>query len=95
MLSLKYEYVKLTLAEKLTLLFAAIAICIIVFVSLSAILFFLSVALEHLLAESVGNVWSSVIVAGVYLALVVVVLLLRKPLIINPISRFVSKLLMH
>lgn len=90
----KIEYTRLTVSEKLTLLLAMIAIWLIVLVGVSATLFFLSIALSHLLEESVGPVWSACIVAGCYLIVLVVIFAFRKQLIVNPIARFVTRLFM-
>ena len=88
--TLKYDYAKLTLAEKLTMIFA---MCLIgLFMSMFAI-FFLSVALSHWIAESIGEAWSSLIVAGIYCVMLLLVVAFRKQLIINPISKFVTRLI--
>lgn len=90
----KIEYTRLTVAEKLTLLLAMIATCLIVLVGVSATMFFLSVALSNLLRESVGPIWSACIVAGIYVVVLIVIIAFRKQLIVNPIARFVTRLLM-
>ncbi|MBD5255796.1 MAG: hypothetical protein HDS53_06995 [Barnesiella sp.] len=93
--TLKFEYTRLTVAEKATILLSMVALAVIMFFAGAAVIFFLSVALSHLLAQSVGTVWSSVIVAGIYLFIVLVVFAFRKQLIINPISRFITRLILH
>ena len=93
--TLKFEYTRLTVAEKATILLSMVALAVIMFFAGAAVIFFLSVALSHLLAQSVGTVWSSVIVAGIYLFIVLVVFAFRKQLIINPISRFITRLFLH
>jgi flagellar biosynthesis protein FlhB len=91
--TLKYDYAKLTLAEKLTMIFAMSLLCLIgLFMSMFAI-FFLSVALSHWIAESIGEAWSSLIVAGIYCVMLLLVVAFRKQLIINPISKFVTRLI--
>ena len=93
--TLKFEYTRLTMAEKATILLSMVALAVIMFFAGAAVIFFLSVALSHLLAQSVGTVWSSVIVAGIYLFIVLVVFAFRKQFIINPISRFITRLILH
>lgn len=95
LVTLKFEYTRLTVAEKATVLFSMVALAIIMFFLCGAVVLFLSVALSHLLAESVGAVWSSVIVAGIYLVVLLIVVAFRKQLIVNPISRFITRLLLH
>lgn len=87
------EKTKLTVAERLSLLLAAgvmIFIC-----SLLAIIgmVFASGALIELLSLWISPIASWAIVGGVYLLLAALIVLLRKPLIFNPVSRFVSMLI--
>lgn len=95
LVTLKFEYTRLTVAEKATVLLSSVALAVIMFFAGAAVLFFLSVALSHLLAESVGMVWSSVIVAGIYLIALLIVVAFRKQLIVNPISKFITRLILH
>lgn len=91
--TLKYEYARLTLAEKLTMIFSMLILCLIgIFVSMISI-FFLSVAISQWIAESIGVIWSSVIIAGFYLILLLLLVGFRKQLIINPVSKFISRLI--
>lgn len=91
--TLKYEYARLTLAEKLTMIFSMLILCLIgIFVSMISI-FFLSVAISQWIAESIGAIWSSVIIAGFYLILLLLLVGFRKQLIINPVSKFISRLI--
>ena len=57
-------------------------------------LFFVSMALVYWIAMGVGYGWAFAIMAGVYLLALIVVILLRKQLILNPVCRFVSKLIL-
>ena len=76
LVALKFDYTRLTVAEKATVLLSMVALAILIFFAGAAAVFFLSVALSHLLAESVGTVWSSVIVAGIYVIVLLLVCLL-------------------
>lgn len=91
--TLKYEYARLTLAEKLTMIFSMLILCLIgIFISMISI-FFLSVAISQWIAESIGAIWSSVIIAGFYLILLILLIGFRKQLIINPVAKFVTRLI--
>ena len=94
LITLKLEYTKYTVAEKLTMLLAMAALGFIGLLLAAFILFFLSVALSHWMAESIGSVWSSVIVAGIYIVLLVLIIALRKPLFIDPVSKFISRMML-
>lgn len=88
------EYVKLTAAEKITVLFAAAAVALGVFFLAVFCLFFASFAVVNWLSVSLGVSWSYLIMSGVYLILIGLLILFRKPLIMNPIAKFVSRLLL-
>jgi len=95
LVSLYVEKVKLTAAEKLTVVLSA-AVLLVVSVVLSIFaLAFISGACIELLAM-VLPVWASyAILGGFFIALVILAMILRKPLIVNPIARFVSKLVLE
>lgn len=87
------EKTRLTVAERLSLLLAAgvmVFIC-----SLLGIigLVFVSGALIELLALWISPIASWAIVGGIYFLLAALIVLLRKPLIFNPVARFVSMLI--
>ena len=89
---LNLDYAKLTTAEKLTMLLVAVSLCLIGFVLVSLIVFFLSMAVVRWIAQATGITWAYFIMSGFYLLVLVLAFALRKTLIVNPISRFVSKL---
>lgn len=93
LLSLYVENVKFTAAEKLTVVMSAAVLLIISVVLGIFALAFLSGACIELL-EFVLPAWASyAILGGLFILLVAVVIALRKPLIINPIARFISRLI--
>ena len=89
---LNVDYAKLTAAEKLTLLLTSVSLALLAFVLLSIIMFFMSLALVRCIATGVGMIWAYVIMGAFYIVLLAVIVLFRKQLIVNPISRFVSRL---
>lgn len=91
---LKYDYAKLTFAEKLTMILAMLALGLVCIFGVAIMLFFLSVALAEWMAASIGMAWACTIIAGIYLIVLVIVVCLRKYLFIDPISRFITKLLL-
>ncbi len=93
LLTLKLDYTKYTIAEKLTLLLAYVAIGLVGVLMGVAVIAFLSVALAQWMSLSIGMMWSCVIVAAIYVVLLLAILAFRKQLIINPISRFITKLM--
>lgn len=93
LLLLKLEYTKLTLAEKLTILMAMAAMFMIGLFIVMIVIFFLSVALSQWIGSELGTAWGSLIVAGIYLVLLAILYALRRPILFNPIAKFITKLL--
>ena len=57
-------------------------------------MFYLSFALVYLMEPYIGLMWSYAVLAGIALLCAVVVIVFRTPLIINPITRFLTKVLL-
>lgn len=90
--TLNMEYAKLTLAEKVTVLITAAALTIAAFVFCVIILFFLTLAVANWIAEAMPLGLAYAIVAGFYALLLALLVAFRKPLLMNPIARFISRL---
>lgn len=88
------EDTRLTLTEKLTNLLSAIAFCFFGALLLILFLFFaffgLAMELEHLMHPSLAYF----IVGGFFFCLIVLFVVFKKQLLINPIARFLSKTLL-
>lgn len=94
-LKLETEYVKLTAAEKATVLMSSIVMIAIVLLLATILVALLSLALV-----GVFEIWMQIGLAylcagGVVILLGIIIYLLRKPLIINPIARFVTRLILE
>lgn len=94
LIGLYIENAKLTAMEKLTLFLSAALMFVIGFILLMFGLGFLSIALMQLLQEAMSPIAAAAVVGGFYFVLAILLIILRKPLIINPITRFISKLIM-
>ena len=92
--TLYLENAKITTAEKLTMFCTAATVGVICLVLALFALAFVTVALIELLALAIP-VWASYLIfAGIYAVMILTLILLREPLIMNPIARFMSKLLL-
>lgn len=90
----RLEYGKLTLTEKLVMLLSSLAIGLIcVFLGVLIILF-LSISAMDWIAESLGHAWATLIICGAYVLMIILLVALRKPLIINPMSRMISRIIL-
>lgn len=90
----KYEYARLTLAEILVTIIAMLILCFIGIFIAMIVLFFLSTALSNWIAEYTGELWSNIIVVGINLIILLLIIAFRKPLIINPVSKFITRLIL-
>lgn len=93
-LTLKLEYAKLTTAEKLSVLFAMVAVALVLLLLGMGALLFLSISLAQWMAQAIGTAWSYAIIGGFYLVLMAVVIIFRKALFVNPVARFISRLIL-
>ena len=95
-LSLQIDYAKLTAVEKITILVSTMTFVGIVIVLSTCALFFLSEAVVNWLIIILNNECAAnLIVFGVFVLLLIIVFLFKKSLIINPVARFVTKLLLN
>lgn len=93
-LSLQIEYCKLTVAEKASILIGALiagAICALFGL---IVIVLVSFTLVEVFATIVPQSIAYLCVAGIYVVITVVMFLLRRVLIINPVSRFITKVLL-
>ena len=88
------EDTRLNVAEKLTRLLSAIALCSLLTIVGTVALVFISIAVGLALAAAIDPLWAFIIVAGFYIILLVLLVACRNTLLVNPIARFISRLLL-
>lgn len=93
-LGLQKEYVQLSMAEKTVRVLTAIAVTTVVCMLIMFVLLFLSFAAAFALEHVVGKVAAFAIVAGFYIALLLLFLIFRKRWIEKPLVRFLAGLLL-
>ncbi|MBR5030786.1 MAG: phage holin family protein [Muribaculaceae bacterium] len=92
---IELEYSKLTLAEKLSILLSRAIIVAVLIIFGAGVVFLLLWAFAKWMIVLTNSIWIGVIVAIAVLLLLALLLFgYRKQLIVNPVSRFVSKLLL-
>lgn len=89
------ENARLTAAEKLTLLFSAVALYSVAMVLGMVALVFITMGIASVLAAYIAPFWSYLIVGGVFVLIIVVMFLFRDRILINPIARFMSRLIVE
>lgn len=93
--SLNIDYAKLTVADKLTMILGLIAMGFVCVLLGSVLLFFVSLAIVQFIAPYIGLGWAYLLMGGVALALIVVTVLLRRQMILNPLARFISRVILR
>lgn len=91
--SLHVENAKLLVTEKLTLLLGRITLVAVSFVVCSCALIFLSMSVADWLLRSLEPCWTYLIVGGFYILLAVICAIFRRQLIVDPIARYISRVI--
>lgn len=94
-INLNIENLRLSLTERLTIMMAAIAFFLIALFLGTIGFVFLTAGLAHILEGAMDVKWVYLIIAGIYFAIVAVVWLLRRRILIDPICRFLSRLIVE
>lgn len=94
-IDLKLRFLKLDITEKLSLIISIALISIISIFILAGVLFYSSYSLMLYMNEAynIDMLYSSLIIAGVYILVFMIFLIFRKSLVINPIVRVISKII--
>lgn len=92
---LYFEKARLKTTEKITILLSTIAFSAVIMALGIVCLVFVSIGIGHLLATSIAPHLAYLIVAAFYLILFVTVIAMRRKLFVDPIARFMSRLLVE
>lgn len=92
--ALEIENARLLLTEKLTLLVAKVMLTAVVFVLSTAAMIFISMALADYLLRTLSPAATYSIVGLFYILVAVLVALFRKSLIVDPVARYVSRVVL-
>lgn len=94
-IKLLLEDTRLSVAEKLTRLLSGLALSVVLMIIATVALVFISIGISMLLARTLSPMWAFLIVAGFYVVLFAVVILCRRFFIVDPIARFISRLIIN
>lgn len=92
-LTLEMEYAKLTLAEKLTVLLTTLIIGFICLLLGMVVLILLGFSLVELFKMLMCPALAFLTVAGIICVLLVLLWLLRKPLLLNPLAKMLTRII--
>lgn len=91
-LTLEVEYMKLTAAEKVSVLVSSLILVIVLFIIFMVVLILFSFALVDLFELFMPNALAFVTVGGILLLLIGALYLFRNDLVVNPITKLITKL---
>lgn len=91
--TLELEYAKLTLAEKLTMLMTTLIIGLICLLLGMVVLILISFCFVALFANIMSNALAFICVAGIILLLLVLLWVFRDPLLLNPLAKMITRIL--
>lgn len=94
-LDLEVEYVKLTAAEKITILSSAVVLGFVSLLMALLVMILLSFALVGVFEQLMSPALAYLSVAGIVIVLMLLIFLLRKPILTDPIARFITRLLLE
>lgn len=93
---LQKDYIKLHLVEKLTILVSTLILVLVLAILGIIALFYLSFTLAYVLAPHVGGLTVSYgIITGCIILLIILIILFRKRLIMQPMVNFLANLLLN
>jgi hypothetical protein len=91
-LNLRLDYLKLSGAEYLIRFFSGLALFMVLFSFIFFVFVFGSFAFAYWFGETTGKFWLGfIIIAGFYLVLALVIYLLRRVLIVTPLTRMIME----
>lgn len=93
-IELNIENVRLSAAEKTSILFTSIAFVAMVIIVGTISLFFISIGIGHLLASTIAPHWAYMFVAGFYVLVLILIIVFKNRLFLYPITKFVTRLLL-
>lgn len=91
-LTIEMEYLKMTAAEKASVLLSSLILVIVLFIVGMVVLIVFAFALVDLFNLFMPHALACVTVGGILLLLIGLLYLLRIPLVVNPITRLITKL---
>lgn len=92
---LYFEAIRLKTTEKITILLSSVAFYAVVMALGLVCLVFVSIGIGHWLATTIAPHAAYLIIAGFYLLLFILTFCLKRKVFIDPIARFMSRLLVE
>lgn len=93
-LKLETRFIQLTVCEKATVLMSAVVLGAVMMLLMMIVIVLLSLALVGVFEMWMQTGLAYLCVSGIVILLAALIYLLRKPLLINPIARFVTRLVL-
>lgn len=91
-INMEVEYLKLTASEKISVLISTLILVITLFIVGLVVMILFAFALVDLFNLFMPHSLACVTVGGIFLLLLLLMYLLRTPLVVNPITKLITKL---
>ena len=91
-LTVELDYMKLTAAEKISVLVSSLILVIVLFIVFMVVLIVFAFALVDLFCLFMPHALACVTVGGILLLFIGLLYILRVPIVINPVTRLITKL---
>lgn len=91
-LTMELEYLKLSAAEKISILVSTLVLVVVLFIVFMVVLIVLAFALVDLFCLMMPHSLACVTVGGILMLLIGILYLMRNSLVINPITKLITKL---
>ena len=95
LIMLEIDFVKLTLAEKVIILLSVLSLSFIALIIVICAMLFISIGVVKMLSMVVPDYLGYIIIGVFYILLLIVLLSLKRILIVDPISRLITKLILN
>ncbi len=91
---LELEYIKLTAAEKLVVLASSLILGAVLAILLLPIMIMLLLALADVFKLIMAPALAYLSVAGIVILMILAIYLMRRPLVINPVAKFITRVML-
>lgn len=89
---MEVEYIKLTASEKISVLLSTLILVLVLFIIGLVVMIVFAFALIDLFSLFMAHALACVTVGGIFILLILILYLLRTPLVVNPITKLITKL---
>ena len=91
-MNIELEYIKLLFSKKLTILLSSMLLLFVIMIMILCALIFFAMAVANLLSFIMSECYVYMLIGAMFVLFMLVVYVFRRVIIVNPISRIVSRI---